>query len=130
MAYFTHGTFAWVATTTRRHTGVFNINFRNQMLGGKKTICRTLSHVPLLFNELKRDPQTCEHLSTTRSIFTREGASNTQILILAEAPLRFVLKVFSVLRRGRARSRLLGPNCSSESNTRCRILNSKALSMS
>ena len=28
---------------------------------------------------------------------------NTQILILAEAPLRFVLKVFSVLRRWRAR---------------------------
>ena len=43
---------------------------------------------------------------------------NTQILILAEAPLRLVLKVFSVLRRGRALSRLLGPNCSSESNTK------------
>ena len=35
-------------------------------------------------------------------------------LILTEAPLRFVLKVFSVLRRGRARSKLLGPNRSSE----------------
>ena len=50
-------------------------------------------------------------------------------MILTAAPLRFVLKVFSVLRRERARSRLLGPNCSSESNTRCRVLNSKALSM-
>ena len=39
---------------------------------------------------------------------------NEEPLILTEAPLRFVLKVFSVLRRGRARSKLLGPNCSSE----------------
>ena len=59
----------------------------------------------------------------------RPNFGNTQILILAEAPLRFVLKVFSVLRRGRARSRLLGPNCSSESNTRCRGVNNKALSI-
>ena len=35
-------------------------------------------------------------------------------MILTEAPLRFVLKVFSVLCRGRAQRRLLGPNCSSE----------------
>ena len=33
----------------------------------------------------------------------REKGANTQILILSEAPLRFVLKVFSVLRRWRAR---------------------------
>ena len=37
------------------------------------------------------------------SVFTANFLGNTQILILAEAPLRFVLKVFSVLRRWRAR---------------------------
>ena len=40
--------------------------------------------------------------------------SNTHAMILSAAPRRFVLKLFSVRRRGRARSRLLGPNCSSE----------------
>ena len=46
--------------------------------------------------------------------FFKLSISNTQILILTEAPLRFVLKVFSVLCSRRARRRLLGPNCSSE----------------
>ena len=36
-------------------------------------------------------------------LFKRLRYDNTQILILAEATLRFVLKVFSVLRRWRAR---------------------------